>query len=284
MADILKGAPVAEAINESAKAGVVKLAKEGIIPTLAILRVGERGDDISYERGATKRCEKVGVAVRSMVFPENISQEALIIEIQALNQDPLVHGILLFRPLPKHMNETAVCESLNPAKDVDGITSVSMAGVFRGLPQGFPPCTPQACMEVLDYYRIDLTGKKAAVIGRSLVVGKPLAMMLLGRHATVTICHTRTKDMASICREADILCAAAGQAKMVNGDYLSSGQILLDVGINVDEEGHLQGDVDAGSAQEVVTAYTPVPGGIGTVTTSVLVKHVVEAALETLQR
>jgi methylenetetrahydrofolate dehydrogenase (NADP+)/methenyltetrahydrofolate cyclohydrolase len=282
MADILKGAPVAEAINEIAKAGVVKLAEEGIIPTLAILRVGERGDDISYERGAIKRCEKVGVAVRSMVFPENISQEALVKEIQALNQDPLVHGILQFRPLPKHMNETAVCESLNPAKDVDGITSASMAGVFQGLPQGFPPCTPAACMEVLDYYGITLNGKKAVVIGRSLVVGKPLAMMLLERHATVTICHTRTKDMAAICREADILCAAAGQAKMVNEDYLSSGQILLDVGINVDEEGHLQGDADAVSAQEVVSAYTPVPGGIGTVTTSVLVKHVVEAAMTTL--
>jgi methylenetetrahydrofolate dehydrogenase (NADP+)/methenyltetrahydrofolate cyclohydrolase len=284
MAEVLKGALVAEAINERAKAGLQELVKQGILPTLAIVRVGERADDLSYEKGATKRCEKVGVAVRSLVFPAEISQEELMEHIEALNHDSTVHGILLFRPLPKHMDEAAVCESVASAKDVDGITTASMAGVYQGIGQGFPPCTPQACMEVLDYYGIELTGKRAVVIGRSLVVGKPLAMMLLKRHATVTICHTRTKDMAEVCRDAQILCAAAGQAGMVDESFLSPDQILLDVGINVDEEGHLCGDVNGAQAQTIVKAYTPVPGGIGTVTTSVLVWHVIEAARASLSQ
>lgn len=278
MALLLRGAPVASALNERLAGEVVELSTQGITPTLAIIRVGERGDDISYERGAMKRCEKVGVAVRQVLLPTDITQESLIVEIEKINADDGIHGVLLFRPLPKHMNENLVCNALDPEKDVDGITDASNAGVFTGTDLGFPPCTPQACMEILDFYDIDLRGKKVAVIGRSLVVGKPAAMMLLQRNATVTICHTRTIEMPAVCCEAEILVVAAGRAKVVDRSYLNENQIVLDVGINVDEDGNLCGDVDFELAEPVVKAITPVPGGVGTVTTSVLVKHVVQAA------
>lgn len=199
--------------------------------------------------------------------------------IDEVNSNDGIHGVLIFRPLPKHLDEEAVVKALAPEKDVDGITDGSMVGVFTSTPQGFPPCTPQACMEILDHYGIDCTGKKAVVIGRSLVVGKPAAMMLLKRNATVTICHTRTKDMPSVVREAEIVIVAAGRAGVVDDTYLSPGQIVIDVGINVNEEGKLCGDVDYEKAEPVVEAITPVPGGVGSVTTSVLVGHVVEAAM-----
>jgi len=278
-AEILKGAPVAAAINDRTMADVETLKQRGITPTLAILRVGERTDDIAYEQGATKRCEKVGVAVSRTVLPADISQEALLQQISALNSDTSIHGILMFRPLPKHINEALVCEAISPVKDVDGITSGSMAGVFSGTDSGFPPCTPKACMEILDHYGIATQGKKAVVVGRSLVVGKPAAMMLLGKHATVTICHTRTADMPAVCREADILLVAAGRANVVGSAYLSPGQVVLDVGINTDEDGSLCGDVNFAQAEHIVASITPVPGGVGTVTTSVLVSHVVIAAM-----
>jgi len=278
MAELLKGAPVAAAINESTAADALALKARGITPTLAILRVGERPDDIAYEQGATKRCEKVGVAVKNAVLPADVGQDALLRQIEALNSDSGVHGILLFRPLPKHINEAAVCEAISPAKDVDGITSGSMAGVFAGTDAGFPPCTPKACMEILDHYGIDVLGKKAVVVGRSLVVGKPAAVMLLGKHATVTVCHTRTADMPAVCREADILIVAAGRAGVVDASYLSPGQTIIDVGINTNEEGGLCGDVNFARAEPIAGAITPVPGGVGTVTTSVLVRHVVTAA------
>jgi len=282
MAELLKGAPVAEALNEALTEKVAALKEKSITPTLAILRVGERSDDISYEKGAMKRCEKVGVAARQITLPVDVSQENLIQAIESLNADTTVHGVLMFRPLPKHIDEALVCNALAPEKDVDGITSGSMAGVFAGTALGYPPCTPQACMEILDYYNIETKGKAAVVVGRSLVVGKPAAMMLLGKNATVTVCHTRTDDMPAVCRTADILVVAAGRAKMVDESYLSPGQIVLDVGINVDEEANLCGDVDFGKAEPVVAAITPVPGGVGTVTTSVLVKHVVAAAERSL--
>lgn len=278
MAELLKGAPVAEALNEKLIQKVTALEARGVTPSLAILRVGERGDDVAYEKGAIKRCEKVGVRVKQVVLPGDVSQDALIQTIRELNADPSIHGVLIFRPLPKHMDETLVCNTLAPEKDIDGITFGSNAGVFTGSPIGYPPCTPQACMEILDYYGIDPKGKKAVIIGRSLVVGKPAAMMLIQRHATVTICHTRTVDMPAVCRDAELLVVAAGKAKVVDKNYLSPGQIVLDVGINVDETGNLCGDVDLEQAGPIVKSITPVPGGVGTVTTSVLVKHVVEAA------
>jgi methylenetetrahydrofolate dehydrogenase (NADP+)/methenyltetrahydrofolate cyclohydrolase len=202
----------------------------------------------------------------------------LLDAIRWLNGDAGVHGILLLRPLPKGVDELSVCDALAPEKDVDGVTSGSMAGVFAGTHVGYPPCTPQACMEILDYYGIDPKGKKAVVVGRSLVVGKPAAMMLIQRNATVTVCHTQTKDLPTVCREAEILAVAAGRAQMIHRDYLSPGQIILDVGIHVDENGNLCGDVNSAQAESIVKAFTPTPGGVGTVTASVLVKHVTEAA------
>jgi len=274
----LLGKEVNADLNEKIKAEAAALLAKGIKPTLGIIRIGERADDLSYERGATKRCETLGVAYEKFLLPVDVSQEKLMETIDQVNKNDKIHGILLFRPLPKHLDEEAVIKALDFRKDVDGITEGSMVGVFTGTEQGFPPCTPQACMEILDHYGIDCKGKKAVIIGRSLVVGKPVAMMLLQRHATVTICHTRTVDMPSIVKDAEIVIAAAGRAGVIDDRYLSPGQIVIDVGINVNEEGKLCGDVDYAKAEPIVGAITPVPGGVGTVTTSVLVGHVVEAA------
>lgn len=278
MAELLKGAPVAEAINQSVKSDVETLAEKGVVPTLAIVRVGKKPDDIAYERGATKRCEKVGVEVQSFVLPANATQQNLEDTIENLNKETDVHGILLLRPLPKGMDEEYVRNLLAPHKDIDGITDASLAGVFTGTKTGYAPCTAQACMEILEHYNIPVEGKRAVVVGRSLVVGRPAAMLLMARNATVTLCHTRTVDMPGVCLEAEILLVSAGRAGIVNKSYMAPGQIVLDVGINVDEEGSLKGDVDFEDAQ-IVKAITPVPGGVGTVTTSVLVKHVVQAAM-----
>jgi len=278
MAKILDGKAVAAAIKERQVADVTALKDAGILPTLAIVRVGERGDDIAYERGATKRGESVGVEVRHVQIPADATQEELLARIDGINKDDSIHGVLLFRPLPKHMDDSAICAALAPEKDVDGITDGSLAGVFAGKEMGFAPCTAQACMEILNHYGIDLKGKKAVVIGRSLVVGKPAAMMLIQKHATVTVCHTRTVDMPAVCREAEILIVAAGRAKVVGKDYVSPGQVVIDVGINVDEDGNLCGDVDFGQVEPIVGAITPVPSGVGTVTTSILIDHVIAAA------
>lgn len=277
MAIELKGAPAAAAINARAQAALEELKLRGILPTLAILRVGGREDDIAYEAGAMKRCATVGVEVQRRILAESVSQAELMENIRSLNEDSAVHGILLLLPLPAHLDGEAARLALSPEKDVDGITPGSLAMVFSGSGEGFPPCTAQACIEILDHYGIDCTGKRAVIIGRSLVVGKPLSMMLLAKQATVTICHTRTKDMPTITREAELLIAAAGKAEMVNADFLSPGQTLIDVGINF-VDGRMCGDVDFASAAPIVSALTPVPGGVGTVTTSVLVSHVVEAA------
>ncbi len=278
MAKLLLGKEVSAAINSRVSDKVIELKAKGVNPTLGIVRVGEREDDLSYERGACKKCELVGVEVQKFVLPADVSQEELMKVIDKVNNDDNIHGVLIFRPLPKHLDETAVINALKPEKDVDGITSGSMYGVFTGENVGYPPCTPQACMEILDYYNIDCTGKSAVVIGRSLVVGKPAAMMLIKKNATVTVCHTRTKDMPSVTKNADILIVAAGRAGVVGKDYVSEGQIVIDVGINVNDEGKLCGDVAFDEVESVVDSITPVPGGVGAVTTSVLVEHVVMAA------
>ena len=283
MATIWKGAEVNTGLNARVKQDVEALKAQGITPTLAIVRVGERPDDLSYERGATKRAETLGVAVEKCVLPVDVTQEALLQVIRDINANPHIHGVLLFRPLPKHLDEDLICNTLAPEKDIDGITDLSTAGVFASKALGFAPCTPAACMEILDHFGVDCTGKKAVVIGRSLVVGKPAAMMLVKKNATVTICHTRTADLPAVCREADILIAAAGKAGMVGADFVRPGQIVIDVGINWNEqEQKLCGDVDFDAVSPIVAAITPVPGGVGTVTTSVLIAHVVEAAKRTL--
>lgn len=279
MANQLLGKDVVAALNAKLQAKVEELKAKGVTPTLGIIRVGERPDDLSYERGATKRAETIGVAVEKFVLPVDVTEAELLATIEKINANDAIHGVLMFRPLPKHLNEDKICNALDPKKDIDGITDGSNAGVFMGKKMGYAPCTPAACMEILDYYGIDCTGKKVTVIGRSLVVGKPAAMMLIKKNATVTVCHTRTVDMPSVCREADILIVAAGKAGVVGKDYVKPGQIIIDVGINWNDElQKLCGDVAFDEVEPIVESITPVPGGVGTVTTSVLIGHVVEAA------
>jgi methylenetetrahydrofolate dehydrogenase (NADP+)/methenyltetrahydrofolate cyclohydrolase len=278
MADLLTGAPVVEAMNAASSARVAELARLGVVPTLAILRVGGKESEIAYERGACKRAEKVGVAVRLVTLTAAATQDEVLAAVRGLNEDAGVHGVLILRPLPAHIDDDLIRNALDHRKDVDGITSRSIAGVFTGVKSGFAPCTAQACMEIIEHYGIECEGKNAVVVGRSLVVGKPVAMMLLERNATVTVCHSRSVDLPAICRGADIIIACVGRAAMIDGSYLSAGQAVIDVGINVREDGSLTGDVDFAQATELVAAITPVPGGVGAVTTSVLMKHVLEAA------
>ena len=275
---LLKGAEVVSAMKDRLLIEVQELNKKGVTPGLAIVRLGSKPDDLSYERGAIKRCEGLGISCRVYEDSETITQEKLIEKIKNINNDSSIHGILIFRPLPKHIDESAIKCAIDPLKDVDCLSPVNVAKVFEGDVTGFAPCTPEAVMEILKHYHIDLSGKRAVVIGRSLVVGKPLTMMLLKEHATITICHTRTRNIEQICKEADIIIAAAGKAKMVTDEFVSKGQIVIDVGINVDEKGNLCGDVDFGKVENIAAYITPVPGGVGTVTTSVLAKHVIQAA------
>ena len=283
MAELLKGMPVANAITEELVGRVATLKERGVTPTLAIVRVGERDDDLSYERGALKRAEKVGLGVRQFVLPADCSQADLMAVIDEVNSDSSIHGCLMFRPLPKTLDGAAACAALDPAKDVDCITEGSLFGVFANRPMGFPPCTAQAVIEILDHYGYELSGARVSVVGRSLVIGKPVSMMLQARNATVTMCHTRTRDLAAECAKAEILVVAAGHIGTVGADSVASGQVVIDVGINWDEAaGKLCGDVLFDEVEPIVGAITPVPGGVGSVTTAVLAKHVVTAAERTL--
>ena len=279
MAKLLKGKEVVDALNIKMANKVEALKAKGVNPTLAILRVGERADDLSYERGAIKRCQQVGVEVQVEALEEDVSEEAFFEKLTELNEDDSVHGILMFRPLPKHIDGEKARNMLKAEKDVDGCTDLSLAGVFTNTNLGFAPCTAEAAMEILKHYEIPLSGKKVAVIGRSLVIGRPVAMMLMHENATVTICHTRTVDIPSITKDADIVVVASGQMESIGKEYLREGQTGIDVGISWnDEKGKLCGDVKFDEAEPIVDAITPVPGGVGGVTTSILVKHVVEAA------
>lgn len=290
MAKQLLGKEVTAAMNEKLQAKVAELKEKGVTPKLGIIRCGENPSDLSYEKGAMSRAALIGVEVERFLLPEDVTKEALIAQIEALNADASIHGVLLFRPLPKHLKDvqSEICNHLRPEKDIDCMTDLSNAGVFMGKQLGFAPCTPQACMEILDYYGIDCKGKTAVVIGRSLVVGRPAAMMLMQRNATVTVCHTKTVDTASIARQADILVTSAGVLNSLTADYVRPGQIVIDVSINWDPtkkdgKGGIAGDADFAAVEPIVEAITPVPGGVGAVTTSVLIGHVVEAAARTLQ-
>lgn len=274
--EILKGVTVAKAITEQLKEEVEKM--EGAKPKLAIIRVGERPDDLAYERGALSRMDKVGMDCEVFAYPEDISNEEFQQKFDAINEDASIDGILMLRPLPKHLDEKAVEMRIDPRKDLDGISPINLAKVFAGDESGYGPCTAEAVMEILSYAGIDLTGKKTAVIGRSLVIGKPVAMMLMKKNATVTICHTKTVNTPQICRESEIIVAAAGSAKMVDASFVSDGAVIVDVGINVDAEGNLCGDVALDTITNASLA-TPVPGGVGSVTTSILAKHLMRAAM-----
>ena len=287
MAKLLLGKEVNEALVASLQTRAAALKEKGVTPTLAILRLGENPSDLSYEKGATKRAEEIGVAIKNFILPESATKEEVLKVIDEVNADASVHGVLMFRPLPKHLkaDQDEICNRLAPKKDVDSMTHMSNAGVFEGQDLGYAPCTPAACMEILDHYGIDCKGKKAVVIGRSLVVGKPAAMMLMAKNATVTVCHTRTVNTAEICKGADIIVSAAGVLNSLTKDYVREGQIVIDVSMNWNPEkitskgkGGMSGDAIFDEVEPIVEAITPVPGGVGAVTTSVLMKHVVEAA------
>jgi methylenetetrahydrofolate dehydrogenase (NADP+)/methenyltetrahydrofolate cyclohydrolase len=278
MSQLLKGAEVTESIKKDLMREVDTLKKIGVIPRLGIVRVGEREDDLAYERNAVKKMASLGIQCRIFEYGEGINQADFMEEFTLVNAQADIHGILLFRPLPRHLNEEPVKNIINPLKDIDCMSPVNIAKVFSGDETGFAPCTPEAVMDMLSHYGIDVSGKRVIVVGRSMVVGKPLSMLLVKKNATVTICHTRTKDLEETCRNAEILIAAAGKAKMITADFVSESSIVVDVGINVDSEGKLCGDVDFEPASLKAAYITPVPGGVGTVTSSVLAKHVVRAA------
>ena len=287
MAKLLLGKEVAASLSEKLQLRIAALQNKGVVPTLAIIRVGENAGDLSYEKGAVTRAEALGIAIVKFVLPADASAEELLRTIDRVNEDASVHGVLLFRPLPKHLKEreSEICNRLHPAKDVDGMTDLSAAGVYTGQNLGFPPCTAAACMEILDHYGMNPAGKKAVVLGRSLVIGRPVSMMLLHRNATVTTIHTKTQDPEAHIADADILICAAGVKNRVTGAMVRPGQVILDVSMNWDPEkitakgkGGMVGDCSFQEVEAIVEAITPVPGGVGAVTNTVLMKHVVEAA------
>jgi methylenetetrahydrofolate dehydrogenase (NADP+)/methenyltetrahydrofolate cyclohydrolase len=282
---VMKGAEVAERMRESLVDSLAVLLRRGVEPKLGIVRVGERPDDLAYERGALRRFESLGIAARVFAFPEETGREDFEAEFGKINGSKTVHGILLFRPLPKHLDAESIKKMIDPAKDVDGMSPLNAAKVFlaggesEGNGDGFAPCTPAAVMKTLDHYGVSLAGKNVAVVGRSPVVGRPLAMLMLARNATVTICHTRTRRLEDICRNADIVVSAAGKTKTITPACVSEKSVVVDVGINVDENGKLCGDADYDAVSPIVSMISPVPGGVGAVTTSVLAEHVLKAAL-----
>lgn len=271
----LRGKKVSDGIKEYVSKELETLS---FVPKLAIVRVGENPDDMSYERGATKKLKSFGLDVASYVFPQDISDEDFKKAFKDINEDDEVTGILLLRPLPRTINEKDIENMIDPKKDLDGISPINIAKVFAGDTTGFSPCTAEAVIEVLKAYDIKLTGKRVTVVGRSMVVGKPVSMLLLKENATVTMTHTRTADLKKTCSDAEIVIAAAGRAKMLNSDYCGQDAVMIDVGINVDENGKLCGDVDYATLDGKASAATPVPGGVGTVTTAVLAKHLIQAA------
>lgn len=280
MAELLKGKEPVAAMKERLTAQVARLEQAGVRPKMTIVRCGARPDDLSYEAGAIKRFHGLGIEVEVKELPVDIDQQAFVQQIQALNQDDAVHGVLIFRPLPRQLDESVLKYALSPEKDMDAMNPDNLAKVFSADPSGYPPCTPEAVMELLAHYQVELAGKNVVILGRSMVVGKPLAMMMLAKNATVTICHSKTQNLPAIARQADILVACVGKAKMVTAEYLSPGQVVVDVGINVDEDGKLCGDVDSQAAEPIVARITPAPGGVGTVTTSCLAAHVLRAAMK----
>ena len=274
----LLGKPVADAITASLASDVESMKNKGIVPTLAVIRVGAREDDLAYERGLTKRFESANCAVKKIELPEDVTQEVLDAAVASADEDPSVDGILMFRPLPKTLTDKNVLNTISALKDVDGMGKANMADISSGAGEGHAPCTAEAVIEMLKFHGIDIKGKKVTVVGRSLVIGKPVSMLLLKENATVKVCHTKTEDLKAECQWADIVVACAGKAKMLDASYFRAGQTVIDVGMNVDEEGKLCGDVDFASVSEVVDAITPVPRGVGSVTTSVLLRAVVNNA------
>ena len=278
MGEIIKGKPVGDALSEVLKGECEALVKDGVQPKLAILRVGAKPNDLSYEKGALKKCDTIGIKAEVTELPEGTTQEEYIEALEKLNKDSSVHGILTFRPLPKGIDEEVIKNVIAPEKDVDCFSPMNTAKLMEGDKTGFPPCTPTAVVEILKHYNVPLKGAKVVVLGRSMVVGKPVSMLLLGENATVTICHSKTQDLQKVCADADVLVAGVGRARMVTADYVKEGAVVIDVGINAKPEGGgICGDVDTDDVVGKASMVTPVPAGVGSVTTSILAKHVIKA-------
>ncbi|NLY78101.1 MAG: bifunctional 5,10-methylenetetrahydrofolate dehydrogenase/5,10-methenyltetrahydrofolate cyclohydrolase [Tissierellia bacterium] len=284
MAEVLKGKLVADHIKERIRANIERLSKENLFPTLAIVRLGSNPGDISYEKSIIKNCDSVGIKSKVIEKDENITTEELSNLIEELNEDNSISGILVFRPLPKHIDEEVIRNKISPMKDVDCMHPLNLERIFEGDMSGFAPCTPKAAMEVLKYYKIPIEGKNVAVVNRSMVVGKPLAMMLLKDNATVTVCHSRTKDLHEVTNKADIVVVALGKAKFFDEKYFNEKSVVIDVGVSLDENGKISGDVDYDKVEPIVDKITPVPGGVGSVTTSILLNQVVLACEKSKDR
>lgn len=277
MAEVIKGKPVADKISEDLIQEIEVLKEKNIQPKLSIVRVGARPDDLAYERGALGRCKKMGIKTEVKELPEDITQEEFIVELKKLNEDKDVNGILIFRPLPEHLDESVIKYIIAPEKDVDCLSPINVGKMTEGDATGFPPCTPTAVIEILKFYGVELQGKDCAIIGASMVVGKPTALLLLNENATISVCHIYTKDSAKFARQADVVVVGVGVPRLVKENWIAEGTVVIDVGINVDDEGNLCGDVDFEMVKNKATMITPVPGGVGSVTTSILAKHVVKA-------
>lgn len=278
--ELLKGKPVADEIKKNIGEKIESLLEKGVAPTLGILRVGSEESDIAYENSAVKAAKALGLNAEKYIMDGDSEEEDVADVLKIMNEDDKIHGILLFRPLPKHIDEDRIRNMIEPSKDIDGISDASVGSLFTGNRVGFPPCTAEAVLKILEHYGIEISGKKAAVIGRSLVIGKPAAMMLMEKNATVTMCHSRTKpeDLKDICLNSDIIVCAAGKIDTVGAPHVNGAQTIIDVGINFDDEGKMCGDVNFEAIDGKAAALTPVPGGVGSVTTALLLQHVVEAA------
>ncbi|WP_409228568.1 bifunctional 5,10-methylenetetrahydrofolate dehydrogenase/5,10-methenyltetrahydrofolate cyclohydrolase [Gudongella sp. SC589] len=278
MTEILKGNVVAASIKEDMATRIAALKEKGIVPTLGIIRLGSNPGDVSYEKSIIKACEKIDIQAKVYERETSMTTEELVALMEELNSDEEISGILLFRPLPKHIDEEVIRSAISPDKDVDCMHPLNLEKIFEGNMTGFAPCTPKAAMEILIYNDIQLEGSKVAVVNRSMVVGKPLVMMLLEKNATVTICHSRTKELSEITKDADIVVTALGKPKFFGEEFFNPDSIVIDVGVGMTEDGKLSGDVDYENVSEKVSMITPVPGGVGSVTTTILLNQVVLAA------
>lgn len=278
MAEILSGKSVAQAMNEKLEKRIAALKEKGVEPCLAIIRMGEEPGDLSYERSIRRTCDPLGIKVELFALAKEETQDVVLNTVKGVNKNANIHGCIIMRPLPKHIDQAVVCEELDVNKDVDCITGKSLSCLMSGYKDSFRPCTAQACIEILDHYGYNLAGERVAVLGRSLAVGRSLSLMLQDRNATVTMCHSKTLNLPEVCKENKIIVAAVGRAKMVDLNYVNQNHVIVDVGINVDENGKLCGDVDREAVENTVAAISPVPGGVGGITVAVLAQHVIEAA------
>ena len=279
---LISGKEISAAIKSQVKEEVASLNAKGVFPKLSVIIVGENPASQTYVKGKHKDCAECGIISENIALPDTITQADLLAEIERLNNDASVHGILVQLPLPDHIDEYAVINAISPEKDVDGFTSVNVGNMNIGK-DCYTPCTPQGCIDMLDYAGVDLSGKDVVVIGRSNIVGKPVAVLALQRNATVTICHSRTKNIADKTRQADVVIVAVGRAGFLTGDMLKPGAVVIDVGINRNSEGKLCGDADFDSCIDVVSQITPVPGGVGLMTRANLLKNTIKSARNTVK-